>query len=223
MFRTVKQIIAWGRCDREAGKAQALKQLEEIFEASDGGDGGACGPGCGNAWSRKVPVIQEICYPQAAADPRKPVIIATQMLESMIENPRPTRRKRTDVANAVFDGTDAVMLSADTATGLYPRETVAMMARIVVEAETESALRRRQQRRLSIAEAIRESIAHAEDLHMGAIAVFTETGNTAILISKYRPPAEIFAFCRALPVCNRLNLMWGAPTPARRRTASLPQ
>jgi pyruvate kinase len=114
----------------------------------------------------------------------------------------------------VFDGTDAVMLSAETATGLYPREAVAMMARIVVEAESNMAEftqpRRRQQRRLSIAEAICESIAHAaEDLHMGAIAVFTETGNTALLISKYRPLAEIYAFCRSVQVCNRLNLLWG--------------
>src|ERR1700675_3975552 len=95
-----------------------------------------------------------------------------------------------------------------------------MMARIVVEAASNMAEftqpRRRQQRRLSIAEAICESIAHAaEDLHMGAIAVFTETGNTAILISKYRPLAEIYAFCRTLPVCNRLNLLWGVQPVVR--------
>jgi pyruvate kinase len=95
-----------------------------------------------------------------------------------------------------------------------------MMARIVVEAESNMAEftqpRRRQQRRLSIAEAICESIAHAaEDLHMSAIAVFTETGNTAILISKYRPLAEIYAFCRTLPVCNRLNLLWGVQPVVR--------
>ena len=124
------------------------------------------------------------------------------------------------MANAIFDGTDAVMLSAETATGLYPREAVAMMAKIVVEAESNMAEftqpRRRQQRRLSIAEAICESIAHAaDDLHMGAIAVFTETGNTALLISKYRPQAEIYAFCRALPVCNRLNLLWGVQPVVR--------
>jgi len=95
-----------------------------------------------------------------------------------------------------------------------------MMAKIVVEAESNMAEftqpRRRQQRRLSIAEAICESIAHAaDDLHMGAIAVFTETGNTALLISKYRPQAEIYAFCRALPVCNRLNLLWGVQPVVR--------
>ena len=97
-----------------------------------------------------------------------------------------------------------------------------MMARIVVEAESNmtefTQPRRRQQRRLSIAETICESIAHAaEDLHMGAIAVFTETGSTAILISKYRPQAEIYAFCRDLPVCNRLNLLWGVKPVLRQR------
>ena len=220
--RTVKEIIRASGSDvpviAKLEKPQALKRLEEIFEAADGvmvarGDLGVEMP------AEKVPVIQKYVI-RRAADWRKPVIIATQMLESMIENPRPTRAEASDVANAVFDGTDAVMLSAETATGLYPRETVAMMARIVVEAESNMAEftqpRRRQQRRLSIAEAICESIAHAaEDLHMGAIAVFTETGNTAILISKYRPQAEIYAFCRTLPVCNRLNLLWGVQPVVR--------
>jgi pyruvate kinase len=136
------------------------------------------------------------------------------MLESMIENPRPTRAEASDVANAVFDGTDAVMLSAETASGKYPREAVAMMAKIVVEAESKIAEftmpRRREHRRLSIAETICESVAHAaEDLHMGAIAVFTETGNTARLISKYRPQSQIYAFAQGEAVCNRLNLLWG--------------
>src|SRR6476660_7479574 len=201
-------------------KPQALEQLEEIFDAADGvmvarGDLGV------EMLPEQVPVIQKHVI-RRAAEWRKPVIIATQMLESMIENPRPTRAEASDVANAVFDGTDAVMLSAETATGLYPRETVAMMARIVVEAESNMAEftqpRRRQQRRLSIAEAICESIAHAaEDLHMGAIAVFTESGNTALLISKYRPLAEIYAFCRTLPVCNRLNLLWGVKPVLRQQ------
>ncbi len=214
--RAVKEIIAARNRDvpviAKLEKPQALKQLEEIFGASDGvmvarGDLGVEMP------AEKVPVIQKYVI-RRAADWRKPVIIATQMLESMIENPRPTRAEASDVANAIFDGTDAVMLSAETATGLYPREAVAMMARIVMEAESNMAEftqpRRRQQRRLSIAEAICESIAHAaEDLHMAAIAVFTETGNTALLISKYRPRVEIYAFCRDLAVCNRLNLLWG--------------
>lgn len=193
-------------------KPQALEQLEAIFEAADGvmvarGDLGVEMP------PEKVPVIQKHIIRRSAFW-RKPVITATQMLESMIENPRPTRAEASDVANAVFDGTDAVMLSAETASGLYPREAVAMMSRIVLEAESSMLEspppRRRERRKLSIAETICESVAHAaEDLHMAAIAVFTETGNTARLISKYRPKAGIHAFCHREKVSNRLNLLWG--------------
>lgn len=201
-------------------KPQALEQLEEIFEATDGvmvarGDLGV------EMLPEQVPVIQKHVI-RRAAEWRKPVIIATQMLESMIENPRPTRAEASDVANAIFDGTDAVMLSAETASGRYPREVVAMMSRIVVEAEQNmpslNEPRRRQNRhQLSVAEAICESIAHAaEDLPMAAIAVFTETGNTARMISKYRPRVSIYAFSHDGPVCNRMNLLWGVH-PVRRR------
>jgi len=193
-------------------KPQALEQLEHIFSAADGvmvarGDLGVEMP------PEKVPVIQKHVINQSALW-RKPVITATQMLESMIENPRPTRAEASDVANAIFDGTDAVMLSAETASGLYPREAVAMMSRIVVEAETSMLEspppRRRERRRLSIAETICESIAHAaEDLHMSAIAVFTESGTTARLISKYRPKSAVYAFSHMARVCNRMNLYWG--------------
>jgi pyruvate kinase len=163
----------------------------------------------------KVPVIQKHVI-RRAAEWRKPVITATQMLESMIENPRPTRAEASDVANAIFDGSDSVMLSAETASGRYPREAVAMMSRIVIEAESNMGeftlpRRRRDRHGLSIAETICESIAHAaEDLPMGAIAVFTETGNTARMISKYRPQASIFAFTHNAAVAQRTNLYWGA-------------
>ena len=146
------------------------------------------------------------------------------MLESMIENPRPTRAEASDVANAIFDGTDAVMLSAETASGKYPREAVCMMAKIVVEAENNITdfmppRRRRKRRTLSISETICESIAHAaEDLHMEAIAVFTETGNTARLLSKHRPRSRIYAFSHMPAVCNRMNLFWGVQ-PVRREHA----
>ena len=151
----------------------------------------------------KVPVIQKHVI-RRAAEWRKPVITATQMLESMVENPRPTRAEASDVANAIFDGSDAVMLSAETANGLYPREAVAMMARIVVEAEGNTGdftpRRRREKHSITVAQAICESISHAaEDLRMGAIAVFTETGNTARMISKYRPKAAIYAFSQICP------------------------
>jgi pyruvate kinase len=162
----------------------------------------------------KVPVIQKQVI-RRAMEWRKPVITATQMLESMIQNPRPTRAEASDVANAIFDGTDAVMLSGETASGRYPREAVSIMSRIVVEAESHQAQinginRRREPRELSISEAICESVAHiGEDIKMSTIAVYTESGNTARLISKYRPKSEVFAFCHIEPICNFMNLLWG--------------
>jgi pyruvate kinase len=194
-------------------KPQAIERLEEILEIANGvmiarGDLGVELP------PEQVPVIQKKVIRRAAVW-RKPVITATQMLESMTESPRPTRAEASDVANAVFDGTDVVMLSGETASGKYPREAVAMMARIILEAEASmaqmpSAPRRRENHRYSIAETICESIAHAaEDLHMGAIAVFTESGNTARMISKHRPRALIYAFSRRPEVCNRMNSLWG--------------
>jgi len=221
--RTARGIIAARNSDipvfAKLEKPQALDQLEEILEAADGvmvarGDLGVEMP------PEKVPVIQKYVI-RRAAEWRKPVIIATQMLESMIENPRPTRAEASDVANAIFDGTDAVMLSGETASGKYPREAVCMMAKIVMEAENNIAdfmqpRRRRRQRALSISETICESIAHAaEDLHMAAIAVFTETGNTARMLSKHRPRSRIYAFSHMPAVCNRMNLLWGVQ-PVRR-------
>jgi pyruvate kinase len=221
---SVKKIIAAHHSDvpiiSKLEKPQALEHLEEILDATDGvmvarGDLGVEMP------AEKVPVIQKRVI-HRCAEWRKPVITATQMLESMVENPRPTRAEVSDVANAIFDGSDAVMLSAETASGRYPRETVAMMAKIVVEAENnmhDFPRRRREARSLSIPETICESIAHAaEDLPMGAIAVFTETGNTARMISKYRPKAEIYAFSHVPEVCNRMNLFWGV-RPVQREPA----
>ena len=221
----VKQIIPRHASDvpviAKLEKPQAIDHLEEILEVADGvmvarGDLGVEVP------PEKVPVIQKHVIRRAAVW-RKPVITATQMLESMIENPRPTRAEASDVANAIFDGTDAVMLSAETASGRYPREAVAIMSRIVVEAESNMAEftqpRRRDRRGLSIAETICESIAHAaEDLPMGAIAVFTESGNTARMISKYRPQAAIYAFTHVESVARRTNLFWGVH-PMRCRPA----
>jgi pyruvate kinase len=196
-------------------KPQAIDNLEAILEVADGvmvarGDLGVEVP------PEKVPVIQKRVI-RRAADFRKPVITATQMLESMIQNPRPTRAEASDVANAIFDGSDAVMLSGETAAGQYPREAVAMMARIVVESESSIAQmqvrfrrRRHEDHPLSIPEAICESVSHAaEDLNIRAIALYTESGNTARLISKYHPRAAVYAFAHVPHVCNWLNLYWG--------------
>jgi len=213
----VREIVHAHGCDTpliaKLEKPQAIDHLEEILGAVDGimvarGDLGVEMP------PEKIPIIQKDVIRQCSLW-RKPVITATQMLESMIENPRPTRAEASDVANAIFDGTDAVMLSAETASGKYPREAVAMMSRIVVEAETKldeftPPRRRRDRKGLSIAETICESIAHAaEDLPMGAIAVFTETGNTARMISKYRPKAAIYAFTPSVSIAQRTHMYWG--------------
>ncbi len=213
--RMAKRLIAKHKSDAwviaKLEKPQAIERLEEILDEADGvmvarGDLGVEVP------PEKVPTIQKHII-RRAAEWRKPVITATQMLESMVENPRPTRAEASDVANAVFDGTDAVMLSAETANGKYPREAVLIMGRIIQEAEShheDTLLRRRHRRTLSISETICESVAHAaQDLDMRAIAVYTETGTTARLISKYRPGCWIYAFTPSRPVCARLNLMWG--------------
>ena len=137
------------------------------------------------------------------------------MLESMIDNPRPTRAEASDVANAVYDGTDAVMLSGESAVGKYPVEAVSMMSRIVEEAErtikeqTGYTVRPRESH-LSIAETICEATAHAaEDLDLRGIALFTESGSTARLLSKYHPSSPIFALSPVDVTINRLNLLWG--------------
>jgi pyruvate kinase len=214
--RAVKKIIAAAGSDTpviaKLEKPQAIENLEEILEFADGvmvarGDLGVEVP------PEKVPIIQKHVI-RRALQWRKPVITATQMLDSMIQNPRPTRAEASDVANAIYDGSDAVMLSGETASGLHPCEAVSMMARIVVEAEADirkmTPERRHEIRELTIPEAICESVAHvAEELQMRGIAVFTATGNTAGLISKYRPRAEVYAFSHVPEVCNRLNLNWG--------------
>jgi len=215
--RVVKRLVqehrssAWVIAKLEKPQAIDEANLEEILDVADGvmvarGDLGVEMP------PEKVPIIQKHVI-HRAAEWRKPVITATQMLESMTENPRPTRAEASDVANAVLDGSDAVMLSAETASGKYPREAVAIMGKIVQEAESnmpEPLPRRRHSRHLSISETICESVAHAaQDLEMKAICVYTETGATARLISKYRPKAAIYAFAASRSVYARLNLLWG--------------
>jgi pyruvate kinase len=198
-------------------KPQAIENLDSILAIADGvmvarGDLGVEVP------PEKVPAIQKLVI-RRAAEYRKPVITATQMLESMVENPRPTRAEASDVANAVYDGTDAVMLSAESAAGKYPVEAVRMMARIVSETEEQMLLAplatplanpHSARIRLSIAETICESMAHAtEDLDIAAIAVFTETGATARQLSKYRPKPPVFALSSSEQVINRMPLLWG--------------
>jgi len=194
-------------------KPQAIDHLDSILEASDGimvarGDLGVEVP------PEKVPALQKHMI-RRANEYLKPVITATQMLESMIENPRPTRAEASDVANAIYDGSDAVMLSAESAAGKYPVESIAMMNKIILESEAQISQHprisvQRARKSLSVPETICECMAHsAQDLDLAAIAIFTETGNTARLLSKYRPDAPIFALSPFETVVSRTMLLWG--------------
>ena len=191
-------------------KPEAIDNLAEILAVADcvmvarGDLGVEMNP-------EKVPVVQKQIIMQAR-DALVPVITATQMLDSMQENPRPTRAEASDVANAIFDGSDALMLSGETAAGHYPLESVVMMDRIIREAEANAngALRPKRSGELMISETIAEAICHAdEDLHMKAIAVFTEGGGSARLVSKYRPRAPIIAFSPSQNTRRQMSLLWG--------------
>ncbi len=194
-------------------KPQAIDHLDSILEAADAimvarGDLGVEVP------PEKVPAIQKHII-RRAADYKKPVITATQMLESMVENPRPTRAEASDVANAIYDGSDAVMLSAESAAGKYPVESIAMMNKIIIETESQMMLEPRamisgKRRSLTVPETICECMAHsAQDLDLAAIAIFTESGNTARLLSKYRPESPIYALSPFEHVVRRSMLLWG--------------
>lgn len=192
---------------------EAIKNLHEIIHTADGvmvarGDLGV------EMSAAAVPTLQKEII-RLANRHAKLVITATQMLESMIHNPRPTRAEASDVANAIFDGSDAVMLSAETAAGEYPVESVNMMDAIIRDAEAhyetwghyrdlpEEAM---QNDALSITAAARE-LAHDRDVT--AMAVFTETGRTALFASKARPRVPILAFTPSRQTYHRLSLYWG--------------
>ena len=200
-------------------KPQAIATLDEILQHADGvmiarGDLGV------EMSPEQVPFIQKTIIQQADRF-KVPVITATQMLESMIEHPRPTRAEASDVANAILDGTDAVMLSGETAVGRYPVEAVRMMDRIVREAETHLTFppqrphRRAGDPPASFPDATAEAACRAAaDVQAAAIVAFTQSGFTARLISKYRPTVPIIAATFHEHVYRRLCLYWGV-TPRR--------
>ena len=192
-------------------------ELEAIIAAADGvmvarGDLGV------EMQPEEVPLLQKKII-MAANSAGKLVITATQMLESMTENPRPTRAETSDVANAVLDGSDALMLSGESASGAYPLESVWMMARIIEQVEGSAEdlwYNYRQTRRSRHDEdgdfpmAICEAAAHAAAaLHARAVACFTETGTTARMLAKYRPPVPIIAFTPSEKAARLLCLAWG--------------
>ncbi|GAB6988479.1 pyruvate kinase [Paenibacillus pini] len=202
---------------------EGVDNLDEILEASDGlmvarGDLGVEIP------AEEVPLVQKRMIEKCNVA-GKPVITATQMLDSMQRNPRPTRAEASDVANAIFDGTDAIMLSGETAAGKYPVESVLTMSRIAEKAESalnyrEMFLKQRIAQDTSVTEAISQSVAiSALDLNAKAIISSTETGHTARMVSKYRPQSPIIAVTTQDRTLRRLALTWGV-IPIKGETAS---
>ncbi len=194
-------------------KHEALAHIDEIIEVVDGimvarGDLGVETP------LEKVPLVQKMLIHKCNRA-GKPVITATQMLRSMVNNPRPTRAEVTDVANAILDGTDAVMLSEETAVGKYPVEAVQMMVRIAEDAESGFpfsawASRLEPGEPVSLPEAVsRAACALAENIRARSIITFTQSGSTARLVAKYRPRPPILAPTPLEETYRRLALIWG--------------
>jgi pyruvate kinase len=202
-------------------KPEAWQNLDSILEESDGimvarGDLGVEMP------LEKVPIIQKAIIERSRYYGRF-VITATQMLESMIEHPLPTRAEVSDIANAIYDGTSAVMLSAETSTGKYPIKAAQMMAKIALE--TEGEVRRQGFKSVSLMshattpQIIADAAYHvARSAEVSALAVGTSSGSTAKLLARYRPPVPIFAFTSSEKVARSLSIIYGvdaivAPAP----------
>lgn len=196
-------------------KPEAIKNFDEILEETDGimvarGDLGIEIP------SETVPLYQKRMI-RACRAVGKPVITATQMLESMITNPRATRAESSDVANAVLDGTDAIMLSGETAAGKYPIEAVQVMDKICRSIERQSTsiymnmdFKKPEWKEKQVIESLSYScVRMAEDVDAKVIATITHSGTTARRIAKYRPRVPVVAFTESLDVRRQLNLVWG--------------
>lgn len=194
-------------------RREAIENLESILEAADGvmvarGDLGVEYP------PERVPILQKRIIERANAL-EVIVITATQMLESMVTAPSPTRAEASDVANAIFDGTDAVMLSAETAVGRNPERVVRTMARIAAEADEFAATKRTPRRSDGTAmSSPTHALAHtafqaSREIRAKALVIFTHTGYSARLVSKSRPHAPIFALTPLDSTCRRLSLAWG--------------
>lgn len=191
---------------------EGVDNIDEIIKASDGimvarGDMGVEIP------FENIPFIQKTlikkCYSAG-----KRVIVATQMLDSMMRNPRPTRAEATDVANAIYDGTSAIMLSGETAAGKYPIESLATMVKIAVKTESEIHYRKRFDETRFPMRNITDAISHAtcttaQDLNAAAIITVTKSGHTARMVSKFRPDCPIIAAAIDTRVWRQLALSWG--------------
>lgn len=222
--RTAEDVLAIRRILEEQGGSeikiiakienmQGVQNIDDIIRVSDGimvarGDMGVEIP------FEDVPVIQKLII-KKACNAGKIVITATQMLDSMMKHPRPTRAEATDVANAIYDGTSAIMLSGETAAGLYPVEAVKTMVRIAVRTEQDiNYLQRFKQRRTLCNPDVTNAISHATctmagDLNAAAIITVSKSGRTARMVSKYRPECRIIGTGLSEKVVRQLNLEWG--------------
>jgi len=205
-------------------KPQAVRRLDEILELADGimvarGDLGV------ELNPEEVPPLQKRIV-NATRLTGKPVIVATQMLESMIESPAPTRAEVSDVANAVYDGADAVMLSAETAAGQWPEEAVLMMDSIGRQVERDEAYRQRVRLLDTRPDpTIADALAHAcltiaDTVDISAITVFTSTGQSARRVSRERPSVPVLVLTPSVNVARRVALLWGAHPVATRDIGS---
>ncbi len=192
---------------------EGIKNIDEIVETADAimiarGDMGVELP------EEEVPIVQKMII-KKVYEAGKQVITATQMLDSMMKNPRPTRAETADVANAIYDGTSAIMLSGETAAGRFPLESLSMMVRIAERTEKDIDY----QKRFFIRERkanpnVTDAICHATcttayDLNSRAIVVVTESGTSARMISRYRPSCDIIGCATSEKVCRQLNMSWG--------------
>lgn len=193
--------------------AEGVNHIDDIVYVSDGimvarGDMGVEIPG------EEVPVVQKLII-KKVYNAGKQVITATQMLDSMMKNPRPTRAETTDVANAIYDGTSAIMLSGETAAGLYPVESVQTMVRIAERTERDINYRNRffsyeRQANRNVTDAVcHATCTTAMDLNATAIVTVTKSGTSARNVSKYRPECPIIAGTTSDKVCRQLNMSWG--------------
>ncbi|MBU5592610.1 pyruvate kinase [Clostridium sp. MSJ-4] len=204
-----EDIFIFSKIENQEG----VDNIDEIIEASDGimvarGDLGVEIP------IEKVPVVQKMII-EKCNKAGKPVITATQMLDSMIRNPRPTRAEASDVANAIFDGTDAIMLSGETANGKYPVEAVSTMARIAGEAEKQLdfqtlLMKKKIEHRPGVPTAISlATTTTAMELNAKVVITATQSGSTARIVSKYRPQCPIIAVTPFEKIARKLCLSWG--------------
>ncbi len=217
--RRAEDVLELKRFLRERGKEipviakiekpEAVKNIDEILDVADGimvarGDLGVELP------VEKVPVIQKQLI-RKANEKGKPVITATQMLKTMVDLPIPTRAEVTDIANAVLDGTDALMLSEETAVGKYPVRVIRTMAKVAAEAEKVYPFKRYMEFEVKdLQDSLAKSACNlSREVKVKAIVPFTRSGATAQAVAKFRPPVPVYAVTHDVEVFRRLNLVWG--------------